>query len=175
MNGMVILLALFFAGQEAAPPSHARVTRAALAVLEKSYDRRVARANTPDSFDLLGSTRGVYLEGYGVVFSTEVNLIVSPNLTPFHPVFSPNEKARVHDRKLQRLPALKQSMREMLYSSAASLENLPPGEQVVLAVSLFHYSWEDTSGMPAQIVMQAERQKLLSTATREAAIRTVEF
>jgi hypothetical protein len=52
---------------------------------------------------------------------------------------------------------------------------MPPGEQVVLAVSLFHYSWEDYSGLPGQIVMQAERQKLLSNATRETAIRTVEF
>ena len=66
-------------------------------------------------------------------------------------------------------------MREMLIASAVSLENLPPTEQVVLAVTLFHYSWEDSSGLPAQIVMQAERQKLLSNATRETAIRTVEF
>jgi hypothetical protein len=43
---------------------------------------------------------------------------------------------------------LKQQMREMLIASAASLENLPPNEQVVLAVSLFHYSWEDYSGLP---------------------------
>jgi hypothetical protein len=66
-------------------------------------------------------------------------------------------------------------MRQLLMASAASLENLPPNEQVVLAVSLFHYSWEDYSGLPSQIVMQADRQKLLSNATREAAIRTVEF
>jgi len=63
----------------------------------------------------------------------------------------------------------------MLVAGAASLENLPPGEQIVLAVSLFHYSWEDYSGLPSQIVMQAERQKLLSNATREAAFRTREF
>jgi hypothetical protein len=174
MNCVAIVLALFFAGQEAAP-THPRVTRAALAGVEKNFDSRIARANPPDSFDLLGSTRGLYLEGYGAVFSTELNLIAIPNLTPFHPVFTKPEVARVHERKLQRLPALKQSMREMLVASAAALENLPPNEQVVLAVTLFHYSWEDTSGMPSQIVMQAERQKLLSNATRETAIRTVEF
>lgn len=175
MSGLAILLALLFAGQEAPPPPHARITRAALAGLEKSFDSRIARGNTPDSFDLLGPTRGVYLEGYGVVFSTELNLIVSPNLNPFHQSFTKMEIARIHDRKMQRLPLLQQSMREMLVSSAVALENLPPSEQVVVAVTLFHYSWEDASGMPSQIVMQAERQKLLSAATRDTAIRTVEY
>ncbi|MGC9952154.1 MAG: hypothetical protein ABSF64_37905 [Bryobacteraceae bacterium] len=173
MNGLTILLAFFFAGQEAPPAAHPRITRAELAGVEKNFDGRLAY--TADAFDLLGPTRGVYLEGYGVVFSTELNLIVSPNLSPFHPAFGKIEIARIRDRKLQRLPLLKQKMREMLAASAASLDNMPPGEQVVLAVSLFHYSWEDYSGLPGQIVMQAERQKLLSNATRETAIRTVEF
>jgi hypothetical protein len=173
MNGLAILLAFFLAGQEAPPAAHARVTRGALASVEKTFDGRLAY--TADAFDLLGPTRGVYLEGYGAVFSTELNLIVSPNLSPFHPAFSKIEIARIHERKVQRLPLLKQKMREMLVASAASLENLPPSERVVLAVSLFHYSWEDYSGLPSQIVMQAERQKLLSNATRETAIRTVEY
>jgi hypothetical protein len=173
MNGLAILLAFFLAGQEAPPSTHARITRAALGTVEKTFDGRLAY--TTDAFDLLGTTRGVYLEGYGVVFSTELNLIVSPNLSPFHTSFSKIEIARIHDRKVERLPLLKQKMREMLVASAASLENLPPSEQVVLAVSLFHYSWEDYSGLPSQIVMQAERQKLLSNATRETAIRTVEY
>ena len=175
MNALAILLAFFFAPQEAPPASHARIARAALASVEKSFDGRFARAFTPDAFDLLGTTRGVYLEGYGVVFSTELNLIVGPNIMPFRQSFTKIEIARIHDRKVQRLPLLKQQMREMLVASAVSLENLPPSEQVVLAVSLFHYSWEDYSGLPSQVVMQAERQKLLSNATRETAIRTGEF
>jgi hypothetical protein len=173
MNGLAILLALFFAGQEAPPAAHPRVTRAALASVEKGFDGRFTRSY--DSFDLLGTTRGAYLEGYGAIFSTELNLILSPNLNPFHQSFTKIEIARIHERKVQRLPLLKQQMREMLIASAASLENLPPSEQVVLAVTLFHYSWEDYSGLPSQIVMQAERQKLLSNATRDTAIRTVEF
>jgi len=173
MTALAIFLALFLAGQEA--PPHPRITRAALAGVEKSIDGRLAHANTPDSFDLLGPTRGVYLEGYGVVFSTEVNLIVSPNLSPFHQSFTPVEVTRIRARKQRQVPVLKQNMREMLIASAAALENLPPNEQVVLAVTLFHYSWEDVSGIPSQIVMQAERQKLLSNAARESAIRTQEF
>jgi hypothetical protein len=173
VSGLAVILALLFAGQAPQPPS--RITHAALSGLEKNFDSRFQRAGANDSFDLLGNTRAVYLQGFGAVFSAELNLIVSPNLNPFHQIFTKQEIARIHERKLARLPLLKQSMREMLIASAVSLENLPPTEQVVLAVSLFHYSWEDSSGLPAQIVMQAERQKLLSNATRDTAIRTVEF
>jgi hypothetical protein len=173
MTGLALILVLLFGVQASQPVS--RITRAALSGLEKNFDGRFQRANVTDPFELLGTTRAVYLDGYGVVFSAELDLIVTPNLNPFHQNFTPAEKARIHERKLERLPLLKQNMREMLIASAVSLENLPPSEQVVLAVTLFRYSWEDSSGLPGQIVMQAERQKLLSNATRETAIRTVEF
>ncbi|MGA2595203.1 MAG: hypothetical protein ABSH32_35370 [Bryobacteraceae bacterium] len=174
MNGFAILLALLFAGQTP-PASQVRITRAALSGVEKNFDGHFARANTPDSFDLLGNTRGVYLEGFGAVFSSELNLLVTPNLNPFHTSFTKPEIARIHERKLERVLLLRQNMRQMLVASAAALENLPPQEQIVLAVTLFHYSWEDYSGLPSQIVMQAQRQQLLSNATRETAIRTQEF
>jgi len=173
MTTALIMLALLFAGQGV--PAPVRVTRAALMSLEKHFDGQFVRANLPDSFDLLGNTRGVYVAGFGAVFSTELNLVVTPNLSPFHPVYTKPELARIHERKLQRLPVLKQKMREMLVNSAVALENMPPQEQIVLAVSLFHYSWEDSSGIPAQIVMQGQRQQLLSESTRESAIHTQEF
>jgi hypothetical protein len=174
MSSLAVLLAMLFAHQATAA-AHPRVSRADIAALERTFDQRFERASLTDPFDLLGPTRGVYLEDFGVVFSAELNLIVTPNLSPFHQSFTKQEIARIHQRKLARLPLLKQHMREMLITTASTLENLPPGEQVVLAVSLFHYSWEDSSGIPAQIVMRAQRQQLLSNATRETAIRTVEY
>src|SRR5579871_1729890 len=145
MNALALLLAFFFAGQEP-PAAHPRVTRAALSGVEKACDGRLAYS--ADAFDLLGPTRGVYLEGYGAVFSTELNLIVSPNLSPFHQSFSKIETTRIHDRKVERLAVLKQKMREIMIASASSLETMPASEQVVFAVTLFHYSWEDYSGLP---------------------------
>ena len=155
--------------------AHPRITRAALAAVEKNFDSRFAGAYTPMPSICWAQRAASTWKAIGAVFSTELNLIVSPNVSPFHQTFTKIEIARIHDRKVRRLPLLKQKMREMLVASAVSLENLPPSEQVVLAVSLFHYSWEDYSGLPGQIVMQAERQKLLSNATRETAIRTVDF
>jgi hypothetical protein len=56
MNALAILLAFFFAGQEAPPASHPRVTRAALNGVEKTFDGRFARAY--DSFDFWAPPAG---------------------------------------------------------------------------------------------------------------------
>jgi hypothetical protein len=140
-----------------------RVMRAMVTAQEKSFDERLRTANVADPFDLLGNTRGVYLEGYGVVFTTEVNLVVTPQLMfgPFGPP-APAKKDtdKMHARKVERLPLLKQKMRDMLIS-AASLDGVRPQEQVVVGVSLFYLNWEDKTNLPAQILMQVERQKIL--------------
>jgi hypothetical protein len=71
------------------------------------------------------------------------------------------EVARVHQRKVERLPMLKRAMREMLVASGASLDDVPATEQVVVGVTLFFFNWEDRTGVPGQMVMQAQRQALL--------------
>ena len=138
-----------------------RVTRAALRSLEQSFDKRVLTLNAESPFELLGTTRGVYLEGYGAVLTAEVNLMVTMNLTPFQSTIPKPYIVKVHAQKRQRLPVLKRSMQEALIATAASLDTVPSNEQVAVGVSLFYYKWEDTSGLPSQIVMRAERQKLL--------------
>lgn len=143
-----------------------RVKRAALAAMEKSFDGRLQSAVTQEPFDLLGNTRGIYLEGYGAVFTAELGLVYTPTINPFRLTIPKPEMAAVHQRKVRQLPILKQNMRQMLLDSSASLDSVPPGEQIVISVILFHRSWEDTIGLPSQIMMQAERQKLLNVQTR---------
>ena len=58
-----------------------------------------------DHVDLLGPTRGLYLNDYGAVFTAEVSLIETPN-SPFRPEIPPELKAGVHQRKLDHLPLL---------------------------------------------------------------------
>jgi hypothetical protein len=53
-------------------------------------------------------------------------------------------------------------MRESLVVSAGMLDTVPANEQVVISVSLPRYHWEDTTGLPAQIVMQASRNALVN-------------
>ena len=56
-------------------------------------------------------------------------------------------------------------MREMLVAAAVRSTRVPPNEQMVLGVTLFYCSWEDSAGLPAQIVMQAPRKALLDFQT----------
>jgi len=51
-------------------------------------------------------------------------------------------------------------MRDMMVSSATNLKSMPLEEQVVVGVNLFYQSWEDTTGLPSQIVMQTQRKTL---------------
>ena len=48
--------------------------------MEKSLDNRIARLWQDNPFVLLGPTRGVYLDGYGAVFTAEVNLVAGPGV-----------------------------------------------------------------------------------------------
>lgn len=137
-----------------------KVSRPALQVMEKSFDRKVAEFSIDDPLLPLGATRGVYLENYGVVFTTELNLVTAV-ITPFRPSYSKEQLALLREKKLKRLPLLKQAMQEALMNWAALLDALPDQEQVVLVVLLMNSSWEDTTGLPSQVMMQAAKKTLL--------------
>lgn len=160
----------------AAPPP---VSRAQLKVLEVGFDQRIGRANIDDPFDILGATRAVYVDGFGVVLSTEVNLVVGPAITPFRPKVSAGEMERLRQRKVSRLPQLKQLMRDMMITTATTLKSMPADEQVVVGAHLFFYSWEDRKDLPEQVVLKAPRKALLEVeagrARTEAVVREQAF
>lgn len=140
------------------PPERTNPANQAFADLEKRLDAKVPTADSKDPIDLLGLTRGLYLPGYGVVFTTEVSLIVTPTISPFRQQITKEDAAKVHQRKLEHLATLKKAMREMWLDAASSLTSIPENEQVVLAVRLLYQSWEDTKGLPAQIMIKAPRR-----------------
>lgn len=134
------------------------INRFAMSKLEAQID---ALFDT-DMCNVLGNTRGVYLDGYGAVFTTLVNVRTElPN--PFND-FTATKILQIHDTKLKELPALREKLRQSLLILAASpqLDSVRPGEQVVSGVTVFYYKWENTHGLPREIIMQAEKQKLLS-------------
>ena len=139
----------------------AGASRLALHTAELSFDKRIQTISADIPFELLGSTRGVYLEGYGAVFTAEVNLSQSANISPFQLTIPKEYAAKLRLRKMDRVPLLKKNMQEEMLAMASSLDGVPPHEQIVLGVTLFYFKWENTGNLPAQIIMQAERQKLL--------------
>jgi hypothetical protein len=159
-----------------------RVSRVAVHAMEISFDKRIQTTSVDAPFELLGNTRGVYLEGYGAVFTSEVNLSLSSNISPFQPTMPKEYVTKLRLRKLERVPVLKKTMEEEMVAMASSLDTVPASERIVLGVTLFYYPWEDTAGLPSQILMQAERQKLLdvqlgraSHASLDSVIRVQEL
>lgn len=138
-----------------------RISRFAMSKLEAQLDGLFAS----DAFTLEGNTRGVYLDGYGAVFTTMVS-VRTPTPNPFNN-FSQKDIAAVHNTKLKELPALREKIRQalLIMASSGSLDGVREKEQVVCGVTLFYFKWEDTSGLPRQILMQAEKQQLLSVET----------
>ena len=169
------LLTILALGLAAPPPMGKPVSRADLLALEKKFDKSIVTFAVDDPMDLLGNTRGVYVEGYGVVFSTELSLVPAPALTPFRPTIPRDQVSRVRDKKLTRVPALKKLMIELMSASAAALRDLPIQEQIIFGVTLNYWSWEDTAGLPAQIVIQAPRKTLMEREVSESAVRVREF
>jgi hypothetical protein len=171
----LLLAALALAGVlSTATPDQPRPPRAAIVDLEKSFDSVIEKVTPSDPMQIMASTQGVYVPGFGAVFTAQVDLIVTPTLSPFRRTMSSADKQRILKRKVERLPVIRQQMRQLLTAAATSLKDLPPDEQVVLAVSIFHFGWEDTRGLPAQIVMQAERSEMLKRAAADNAIRIEE-
>ena len=166
MKRAIGLLAILAASSSAA--ERPRVSRDALAHMERSFDQRIQRFDLNEPMDLLGSTRGVYLEGYGAVFTAEVNLVPSAVVTPFRPRPEPAELAKLRQRKAARLKQLERQMREMMLELAASLSSVPPEEYIALGVSVFYFSWENREGLPSQVLMRARRQALLEAQARRA-------
>jgi hypothetical protein len=58
-------------------------------------------------------------------------------------------------------------MQEMWADSASTLTMVPSNEQIVLAVRLMYKSWEDTKGLPGQIIVKGTRGAGLSAVQME--------
>jgi hypothetical protein len=156
-----------------------RVSRVSLVAMEKSLDQRVSRLWGDNPFVLLGPTRGIYLEGYGAVFTTEIDMVAQPT-SMMNPVVTKQDVVRHHQKKLERVPQLKAMLREALCSTAASLDTVPAEEQITIVAFLNRYPWEDMTGLPVQVMMQAPKKRLLEAqrsgaSALEAAIRVTEY
>jgi hypothetical protein len=174
---LIVSLALcaLAAGSMADKP---KVTRPMLEAMEKSVDGKLQNLYGLDPAEIVGVTQGAYINGYGAVFMSEVNLAPATGISPFHPTLKPEEIKRTHDKKVQRIAALRNAMREILIDSAASLDTVPADEQVAVGVSLFYWTWENREGLPAQIVMHAPKKLLLQAKAGTAdkgAIASDEF
>jgi hypothetical protein len=167
-----LAIAALLAGSAASVPAgdKSKVSRATIADAEKNLDKGLLGVWPDDRANLVGLTQGLYIGGYGAVFTGEIDLAPSGGITPFHPEITRDEAIRTHTKKVQRLPRLKEAMRDLLISIAASLDTVPPDEQITLGLSLLIWRGETTSGLPAQIVMHAPKKTLLALRADKAGL-----
>ncbi len=159
-----------------------RVPRNTLAATEQKLDNSFTKLWSDNPFVVLGPTRGVYLEGYGAVFTAEVNLVAGPAIGIMTPPMTKQDIAKHKQKKIARIPELKKALAKALAEVAASPEmaTVPPDEQIVLVAFLSHFPWEDLDGLPAQIMMQGSKKQLMDAqhqggAALESAIHAVQY
>lgn len=137
-----------------------RVSGNVLKTVETSIDERVKNLWPDNLFSVIRLTRGLYLEGYGAVFTVDVSPVLSTT-SMMHPTVTKEEILRAHKVRIERVAQLKQAMRLAVADAAASLDPVPENDQITLVVYLAYHSWEDVSGTPAQMTFQGKKKALL--------------
>ena len=150
-----------------------RVNRASLVAMEKSFDEKVNHLWQDNPFVLLGNTRGIYLDGYGAVFTAEINLVLG-TATLMHEM-TKDEIAKAREKKKDRIPEVKKALSEVLASTAASpsMNAVPDDEQIVFVVWIFTNAWEDAAGLPTQISAKGQKRKLVEAQRAHAPLEPV--
>lgn len=149
-------------------------SRDEMAAVERSMYEKMLKFNVEAPADVLGLPRGIYLDGFGVVFTAEFSPLVTPGISPFRPVMSKEQIAQIRAAKEQRMPLVRAMMRQMLVDAASTLDRLPKNEHVVLGLVMFYTKWEDRGRMPRVITMNAEKGALLDVAANRAPAQALE-
>lgn len=150
--------------------SESRISRDTILAVEGTVNQTL-RGTSSDPYELLGNARGTYLDGYGALFTFEIDLVPTGGfaISPFSAAKTPEDVAKMRDRKVKKLPELKDTMRNIMMSASSTLEGLPPGERVAMEATLFNFSWEKNGKeIPRRIFMSAEKQKLLDAKANHA-------
>jgi hypothetical protein len=147
-----------------APPPSIRVNipPQSFRLLEDNFNVRIKSFSPKEPVYMLALTRGLYVRGFGVIFTSELDLIQSPTINPFHQKILPEEVVSTHERKMKQLPLLRQALRDEFMACAKSLDAVPPGEQMVLSVRLEYQGWENKAQLPGEIILRADRKSAMA-------------
>lgn len=120
----------------------------------------------PEHFLMLQAPRGAYLEGYGVVFTMEVNLYTMRYRSPFDASpYSQKEISTARAVKLARTKDLEALLRDVLRNNGMGLDFVPADESVAVVVHLFNQA--EHRDLPSQLAVQTKKQWLQEAAGRK--------
>jgi hypothetical protein len=133
-----------------------------VAIAEKICDAAIRGYSIDAPIDHLLPTHGVYVEGYGVVLITDVNLISLPPLFGFAGGVTDKDKAQIHDSKVKRFPAVRELFARVAADVASGLERLPPEESVLLRVNFYNFEFEKKNDLPKRLTISGRKKDLVS-------------
>jgi hypothetical protein len=156
--GAALLLGVAIFG--ASTPS-SRMSRSSLRTVEKQLETALLQAVREEPFELLSAAQSVHLPGYGMVFTTELDLLAFARPNPFgRPEPTGGALEQLREKKRLRIGFLKERMRLILIQSADQLPKLDADESIALAVSIPHYTFLAAKDLPQQIVMYGKKRDL---------------
>ncbi len=130
----------------------------------KACDGAIRGYSIDKPLDHLLPTHSVYVDGYGLVFVTDVNLVSLPPLFGFGGRISKEELTRIHDSKVKRLPEVRKLMTQMVLTASGMLTHLSPDESILLQVNFYSQDFEIRTGLPRSMSVQAKKKDLVEAA-----------
>src|SRR5580698_11100542 len=105
-----------------------RVSGNVLKAVELSLDDRIKSLWPENPFSIIRLTRGLYLDGYGAVFTVDVSPVLSTT-SMMHPTVTKDEVVKAHKIRGERIAELRTAMRLAVADAAASLDPVPADDQ----------------------------------------------
>ena len=97
--------------------------------------------------------------------ASEISLVPGYGPTMFGPLNK--DQILLHHRKvIARLPVLREQMKLALFDGATRFDSLDDNDRLAVAVTVYHFAWEDTTEIPSQIVMQGTKKALLEARAK---------
>ena len=163
MRALAFALVLAFGAAAAQPvAAHAGLPQADVAMAEKICDAAIRSYSIDAPIDHVLPAHGVYAEGYGVVLITDINLVALPPLWGFAGGVTDNDKARIHDTKAKRFPAVRDMFMRVAADVAGGLERLSPDESVLLRVNFYNFEFEKKNDLPKRLTISGRKRDLVN-------------
>lgn len=148
-----------------APPVAVSSSPRDLAAMKQSLEvfegvlSTVLQQNFPEAFALLEKPKGVYLNGFGSVFSFEIDIatVKQPNL------FSQSRSTPQEEKKAlnERLPKLRETMEKTLAEHGDSLIQIEPEEQIAVVAQLFNSGFLSRPLDLKTVIVRTSKKNLL--------------
>ena len=168
MRGVAACLILAVAGLAGAQTAaeNPGPPRAEIKAVERLCDKAM-ETYTIDTIEQVTHARALWIEGYGVLITMQVNLAQVSPLVGIAGGLSKAQKEKIRDNKRKRLPDFRAFLEGLMLEAVKPLEHLSPNDHLMLNVDFDYAPYEDSNGMPVTLALVATKKDLLEAAERK--------